>query len=601
MTKSQFFTILLLTIVSNARGQLEINGYPLNYYSDQELRSKYIDSNTHFSITDTSRYAKFYINLINKTKKKEIYNRYKGQLSLYNFLNRLAPDNDLFFFLTNYMDHIDEPHRKQNHRGKDTIGKPYLDWHRYSEFSKIHYKPKAIKSYLKGFTYINPAINSGFNTDNKNKTSYTWENHAMLFGNKNGRILFPTESFQIHDLLYSYDTSIYKRNFEYLDQINLNQLLPPFYFKNTEVTNNEYRVFVEWVRDSMAWSRLHQIDSVTYNSQPDKIDYSDTGIQKIIPEFYTHHFRNSDSIAGLDNGILIYLFNGKPIYIYSDTLCWIRDFSYSPNEFMVRKYAWHPRYDDYPIVGISWEMANAYINWLNQRLKEYQQPTDTLCLIAKLPTTIQWKQANSLMDKPLKNIYKVDWNAYSIPSAKHQDFNTFLNLDLWLPDAQVTQSYPPIFHDFNNRNQALEGDYSSLDGSLYPSTTSKKRDNFKYSLNYNKTNNISHTASNVSEWMYHGMENWMQHYELFKIMLRNNYNSTDKNIFLSIADYQDKTTLKNVKNGKLIMGANWFDERHSTINGNPISGYYAKTFKSQNYTNSTLGFRYVLFVKKKIK
>ena len=124
MTKSLFFTILLLTIVSKTSGQLEINGYPLNYYSDQELRSKYIDSNTYFKIKDSSKYVKFCINLINKVK-KERSNHFKRQLPLSLFLNWLAPDNNLFLFFTNYMPHSYETFRKQNHSGKDTIGKPW--------------------------------------------------------------------------------------------------------------------------------------------------------------------------------------------------------------------------------------------------------------------------------------------------------------------------------------------------------------------------------------------------------------------------------------------------------------------------------------------
>src|SRR5690606_27730321 len=44
------------------------------------------------------------------------------------------------------------------------------------------------------------------------------------------------------------------------------------------------------------------------------------------------------------------------IPIYPDTMVWIRDFSYSYNEPMTRNYFWHPAYDDYPVVGVSWRM-----------------------------------------------------------------------------------------------------------------------------------------------------------------------------------------------------------------------------------------------------
>jgi len=604
MIKTLFLTILFLTFATNTNGQLEINGYPLNYYSDHELRSMHLDSNTHFSITDTSRYAKFYMNLINNKVKRDLLDR--PSQSVFYFLTWLEPNDNSFLFLLDYMDHLDfKPFRNQKEAVLDT-GESYRKWPKYSEFKRLsntQYRPKKMKTYLKGFTLINPGLNTVFNTKYKNHkkskilTYYDWES-KVPFSEKDGRLKFNTENICVNDLLYSCDTSIFK-NKDNLDQVSLNQLLPPFYFKNTEVTNNEYRVFVEWVRDSMAWSRLNEIDSIAFTKKPNRINYSDSNIQKLLPEFYEYHMRTTDSIAGLNNGILTYKFNGKPIKIYPDTLRWLRDFSYSFIEPMARHYSHHATYDEYPVVGISWEMANAYLNWLNQRLKELQEPGDTLYLMAKLPTITQWKQANSLMDKPQKKIYTVDWYAFSIPSEKYNDFNTFLNLDLFLPDPNKYLYNSPIFHDFTNRNQALNGNYTALDGSFNTSTTNKKRDYFKYSLNYNKTNSISHTAGNVSEWLDHGIENWMQHYELFKIMLRNNYNSEDKSIFLSIADYQDNIILKNIRKGKLIMGANWFDERHSTINGKPISGYYAKTFKNQDYTSPTVGFRYVLLVKKK--
>ena len=41
-----------------------------------------------------------------------------------------------------------------------------------------------------------------------------------------------------------------------------------------------------------------------------------------------------------------------------------RDFAYSYNEPMARNYFWHPAYDDYPVVGVDWHMANAFAYYL---------------------------------------------------------------------------------------------------------------------------------------------------------------------------------------------------------------------------------------------
>ena len=42
------------------------------------------------------------------------------------------------------------------------------------------------------------------------------------------------------------------------------------------------------------------------------------------------------------------------INVYPDTLCWIHDFTYANNDYMTNMYFWHPAYDEYPVVGVTW-------------------------------------------------------------------------------------------------------------------------------------------------------------------------------------------------------------------------------------------------------
>jgi gliding motility-associated lipoprotein GldK len=51
------------------------------------------------------------------------------------------------------------------------------------------------------------------------------------------------------------------------------------------------------------------------------------------------------------------------INVYPDTLCWIRDFTYSFNDPQASLYFWHPSFDDYPVVGVSWVQATAFSIW----------------------------------------------------------------------------------------------------------------------------------------------------------------------------------------------------------------------------------------------
>jgi hypothetical protein len=50
------------------------------------------------------------------------------------------------------------------------------------------------------------------------------------------------------------------------------------------------------------------------------------------------------------------------INVYPDTLAWIHDFTYSFNDPITNMYFWHPSYDEYPVVGVNWKQARAFVS-----------------------------------------------------------------------------------------------------------------------------------------------------------------------------------------------------------------------------------------------
>mgnify|MGYP003838934991 CR=1 FL=1 len=70
-----------------------------------------------------------------------------------------------------------------------------------------------------------------------------------------------------------------------------------------------------------------------------------------------------------------------------DTLVWRSELAY--NEPMVEAYFRHPSFNDYPVVGISWDQANEYCKWRTDRANE------------KLLTKLGYIDAKNDANKPL--------------------------------------------------------------------------------------------------------------------------------------------------------------------------------------------------------
>jgi len=82
------------------------------------------------------------------------------------------------------------------------------------------------------------------------------------------------------------------------------------------------------------------------------------------------------------------------INVYPDTLAWVHDYTYSFNEPLTNMYFWHPSYDDYPVVGISWKQARAFSIWRTQLLNNYLVGTgQSIVNDFRLPTESEWEYA----------------------------------------------------------------------------------------------------------------------------------------------------------------------------------------------------------------
>ncbi len=82
------------------------------------------------------------------------------------------------------------------------------------------------------------------------------------------------------------------------------------------------------------------------------------------------------------------------INVYPDTLCWVRDFTYAYHEPMAQNYFWNNAYDNYPVVGVTWNQAKAFSVWRTQLFNTWLiNNGDMFVNDFRLPTESEWERA----------------------------------------------------------------------------------------------------------------------------------------------------------------------------------------------------------------
>lgn len=81
------------------------------------------------------------------------------------------------------------------------------------------------------------------------------------------------------------------------------------------------------------------------------------------------------------------------VNIYPDTTVWVNDFENAYNEPYVRLYFANGGYNDYPVVGVSWEQANAFASWRTNFLRRSLPGRGIYIEPFRLPTEAEWEFA----------------------------------------------------------------------------------------------------------------------------------------------------------------------------------------------------------------
>lgn len=199
----------------------------------------------------------------------------------------------------------------------------------------------------------------------------------------------------------------------------IDSILQPFYMSRTEVTNKEYREFVNEVRDSII---VHTI----YNNAPDdmamdflntskrnkkKLDPSDKkgnyeryGLRKFTykdsynadyrqyfaelyyPQPKRFYFRREYDVRN----IIYKQSDSSFIAIYPDTAGFDKTGTFV--DPLINMYFWHPAYDNYPVLNLSYDQMQAYCQWKQRKVNETLKLEEHMVLVS-LPTITQYEFA----------------------------------------------------------------------------------------------------------------------------------------------------------------------------------------------------------------
>src|SRR5690606_14948150 len=205
-----------------------------------------------------------------------------------------------------------------------------------------------------------------------------------------------------------------------------NVSLSAFFIDETEVTNKQYRDFVNWVADSVAITDYLNDDQyfLTNTGNDNSFAMSDERyidwdkVKKQSPLWRSNDPAIQERLAPmftmegtrrvLNKEILLYRFSylkantEEKEYIIQEVPVmpvqdiWSKDFPNAQLTAMDANYFTHENFDHHPVVGVTWKQARAYTDWRSKVVMATMMKNSYLSgfqLSFSLPTEAQWQYA----------------------------------------------------------------------------------------------------------------------------------------------------------------------------------------------------------------
>lgn len=195
--------------------------------------------------------------------------------------------------------------------------------------------------------------------------------------------------------------------------------IPAFFMDQTEISNSQYKQFVNWVRDSIAitqylndpkyyitpkggaaantntgkkfinwkyvknypiWNTARKgqeanatrLQGMYYQGDDRLFDRNELDVRLLKYNYTLMDYRSASNYRNDKNKKRSDFIIRDTVAIYPDTLVWLNDFSYAANEPMVEGYFSHPSFRDYPVVGVTWRQSRAFTVWRTRYNQAYK-------------------------------------------------------------------------------------------------------------------------------------------------------------------------------------------------------------------------------------
>ncbi|MFZ5554289.1 MAG: SUMF1/EgtB/PvdO family nonheme iron enzyme [Bacteroidota bacterium] len=418
---------------------------------------------------------------------------------------------------------------------------------------------------------------------------------------------------------------------------DISEYFQPFFFKQYEVTNAEYREFVYWVRDSIARRLIaeeypeeflipvyddngNELDTYNWDINWKKeFKYSDDKYKDILQEMYLpdneRYYRRKEfdvskfkyvyydydeqvkkQIPGdspKNHSDISRFIIKKTLNIYPDTLKWIKHFKTSLVDPLTNMYFWHIAYDNYPVVGISHEQARAYCHWKTNRINK-ELASKKITVEVSLPNEYEWEYAclHNYSTSYKKYYYRFLDQSWETELALHPwyDINKLLSgirnetAYLSAEDSILTEQYKILHEYFPMKYQKAE---TVLQEIPYSHGHYSKKERF-----YKK--NIIGLEFNVSEWT---NETRIEFTEPIAGFNRGYFFMLKTSVTSYREKMAEKDSLHHRLRMKLVRGGNWFHNKEILPDHTNPEGAKMKTFADKDSSFATVGFRYVVRIK----